>query len=196
MIRRRNQFMDWKITIENRFLSFLSTPSFRYKPKPYILCLSPKLNLGLFLYTSLKHDATPLKAKIESSLYQDFHVLYVHIERDKKQEGNESEKLSQFCCRAHQKLLLSTIFAVEHQLVFTLCSLLLSLRLAVPDIFNEILMRCKRRVHHQNAKGLFSIFFSHHFLLHQKEKSKMLRKFKLPKLQIQLENLENQVFSL
>ena len=99
MIRRRNQFMDWKITIENRFLSFLSTPSFRYKPKPYILCLSPKLNLGLFLYTSLKHDATPLKAKIESSLYQDFHVLYVHIERDKKQEGNESEKLSQFCSR-------------------------------------------------------------------------------------------------
>ena len=182
--------MDWKITIENRFWSFLSTPSFRYKlSKPYILCLSPKLNLGLFLYTSLKHDATPLKAKIESSLYQDFHVLYVHIERDKKQEGNESEKLSQFCCRrAHQKLLLSTIFAVEHQLVFTLCSLLLSLRLAVPDIFNEILMRCKRRVHHQNAKGLFSIFFSHHFLLHQKEKSKML--------QIKLENLENQVFSL
>ena len=36
--------------------------------------------------------------KIESSLYQDFHVLYVHISRDKKaaKEGNESEKLSQF----------------------------------------------------------------------------------------------------
>ena len=27
-------------------------------------------------------DCTP--SKIESSLYQDFHVLYVHIERDKK----------------------------------------------------------------------------------------------------------------
>ena len=48
--------------------------------------------------------------KIESSLYQDFHVLYVHIERDKKQEGNESEKLSQFCCRAaHQKLRFSLL---------------------------------------------------------------------------------------
>ena len=38
-----------------------------------------------------------------------------------------------------------TIFAAEHQLVFTLC-------LAVPDIFNEILMRCKRRVHHQKMQ--------------------------------------------
>ena len=162
----------------------------------HIFCVYPQNSIWVSSFIH-RYDATPLKAKIESSLYQDFHVLYVHIERDKKQEGNESEKLSQFCCRAHQKLLLSTIFAVEHQLVFTLClCLLLSLRLAVPDNFNEILMRCKRRVHHQNAKGLFSIFFSHHFLLHQKEKSKMLRKFKLPKLQIQLENLENQVFSL
>ena len=56
----------------------------------------PKTQSGSLPLTSLEHDATPLKAKIESSLYQDFHVLYVHIERDKKQEGNESEKLSQF----------------------------------------------------------------------------------------------------
>ena len=42
-------------------------------------------------------------SKIESSLYQDFHVLYVHIERDKKQEGNESEKLSQFCQRTSSR---------------------------------------------------------------------------------------------
>ena len=59
----------------------------------------PKTQSGSLPLTSLEHDATPLKAKIESSLYQDFHVLYVHIERDKKQEGNESEKLSQFCSR-------------------------------------------------------------------------------------------------